>query len=121
MVHAHLATTNDKFHHKSVELSTYGINYLGTPHQGTDATDLAALLLGIQSIYSETNDAVVRDLRLHSSALQQQLSQYSSISWHYNTKFFFETFDTPQIGGFKKRVHQLLHPYATSVFNARHL
>jgi hypothetical protein len=109
MVHSHLATKNDKFHHKSIELSTYGINYLGTPHQGTDATDLATLLLGIRSLYSEITDAVVQDLRLHSAALQQQLSQYSSISQNYKTKFFFETYDTLLIGGLKNRVRYSLH------------
>ena len=115
MVHAHLATQYNKFHHKSIELSTYGINYLGTPHQGTDTTDLATLLLGIRSIYSETNDAVVQDIRLHSAALQQQLSQYSSISQNYKTKFFFETYDTWQIGGFKKRVCHSLHSGASAL------
>ena len=104
MVHAHLCHANDKFHHKSVERSTYGIMFLGTPHEGTDATEWATLLLGIQSIYSETNNAVLRDLRLHSPRLQQQLSQYSSISRNYKTKFFFEMYDTPLFGGFKKRV-----------------
>jgi hypothetical protein len=104
MVHAYLCNENDKSHHKSVERSAYGINFLGTPHQGSEATDWATLLLGIQSIYSETNDAVLQDLRLHSPRLQQQLSQYSSISRNYKTKFFFEVYDTLLPGGFKKRV-----------------
>ena len=104
MVHAHLCNENDKSHHKSVERSTYGINFLGTPHQGSEATDLATLLLAIQSIYAKTNDAVLQDLRLHSPRLQQQLSQYSSISRKYNTKFFFEVHDTLLPGGFKKKV-----------------
>ncbi|KAF8069116.1 hypothetical protein FPV67DRAFT_1625304 [Lyophyllum atratum] len=103
MVQAHLSTRSNKFHHKSVELSTYGINFLGTPHLGTD-TDLADLLLSIQSIYSDTNDAVLRDLALHSPALQQQLSQYASISGNYKTNFFFETFDTELFGGVRKRL-----------------
>ncbi|KAF8066996.1 hypothetical protein FPV67DRAFT_1416824 [Lyophyllum atratum] len=104
MVHAHSASRGNNFDHKAVELSTYGINYLGTPHTGTDATDLANLLLGIQSIYSDTNDAVLRDLIPYSPALQQQLSQYSSISGRYKTKFFYETYDTLLVGGIKKRL-----------------
>ena len=104
MTHAHLCNANDKSHHKAVERSTYGINFLGTPHQGSDTSDWATLLLGIQSFYSKTNDAVLQDLRLHSSRLQQQLSQYSSISRNYKTIFFFEVYDTLVLGGFKKRV-----------------
>lgn len=76
MVHARLCTNNNKSHHKSVELSTYGINYLGIPHLGIDATELAILLLGVQSIYSETNNAVLQDLRLHSSALVTATSRW---------------------------------------------
>jgi hypothetical protein len=106
MVQAHLCNENDKSHHKSVERSTYGINFLGTPHQGSEATDWATLLLGIQSIYSETNDTVLQDLRLHSPRLQQQLSQYSSISRNYKANFFFEVYDTLLPGGFKKRVRR---------------
>ena len=62
------------------------------------------LLLGIQSIYSKTNDAVLKDLQSHSPALQQQLSQYTSISGNYETKFYFELYPTPLFGGLSDRV-----------------
>lgn len=106
MLYAGSAKRGNRFHHKSLELSTYGINFLGTPHQGTDAADLGNLLLLIQSIYSDTNNAVLRDLGPHNSALQQQLSQYAAISGTYNTKFFYETLDTVlwKAGGIRKRV-----------------
>jgi len=100
---------------KAVELSTYGINFLGTPHQGNDNADLGNLLLLIQSIYSDSNNAVLWDLKPQTAALQQQLSQYAAISGTYNTKFFFETLDTPlrHLGGIRKRVHRLLYSNAS--------
>jgi hypothetical protein len=92
-----LRATTTTPHHKAVELSTYGILFLGTPHQGADGIDLAKLLLGIQSIYSKTNDAVLKDLQSHSPALQQQLSQYTPISGNYETKFYFELLSNPPL------------------------
>jgi hypothetical protein len=104
LIHAHSAGNHHNAHHKAVELSTYGILFLGTPHQGTDGIDLAMLLLGIQSIYSKTNDSVLKDLQNHSPVLQQQLSQYTSISGYYETKFYFELYPTPLFGGLPDRV-----------------
>jgi hypothetical protein len=110
MLYAHLATKGNRFLHKTLELSTYGINFFGTPHQGTDAADLGNLLLLIQSIYSDTNNAVIRDLGPHSPALQQQLSQYAAISGTYRTIFFYETLDTNS-GGIRKRVRCLFSKF----------
>ena len=62
------------------------------------------LLLGILSIRSNTNDAVLRDLRLHSEALQQQLDQYSVIGDKYATKFYYEIYETELFGGISKKV-----------------
>jgi hypothetical protein len=106
MLRAHLAAKQT--HHKAIDISTYGIIYLGTPHQGANGVDLATLLLGIQSIYSETNDVVLRDLRSHSPALQQQLAQYSTISSKYDTRFFFEVYETVLFGGLKRKASRFL-------------
>lgn len=56
-------------HHKAVELSTYGILFLGTLHQGSDKAALAMIILGIRVVYSETSIALLSDLQSHSKAI----------------------------------------------------
>ena len=100
LVHAHLATKDNLFSHKAVALSTYGIIFLGTPHQGTQ---FASILLNIQAITRPVNDALVKHLSRNSEALEQQLSQFMSISKDFVIKFGFETYPT-NIRGFRDLV-----------------
>jgi hypothetical protein len=85
--------------YRAITLSTYGIIFLGMPHQGAESVDLALLLLQIQSIYSQTNDAVLKHLQNNSEFLQAQLSQYASISGNFDTKFCYEVYPTRIPGG----------------------
>ena len=101
LVHAHLASKENLFSHKAVALSTYGIIFLGTPHQGTQSAELASILLNIQAITRPVNDALVKHLSRNSEALEQQLSQFVSISKDFVIKFGFETYPTPYFGGFR--------------------
>lgn len=66
-------------------------------------------MLRIQSIYSNTNDAVLKDLGLHSKALQQQLDLYSAISHRYSTKFYYEVYPTKLFAGKSIVVRQCLY------------
>ena len=100
LVHAHLASKENLFFHKAVSLSTYGIIFLGTPHQGTQSAELASILLNIQAITRPLNDALVKHLSRNSEALEQQLSQFVSISKDIVIKFGFETYPTMYLGGF---------------------
>ena len=101
LVHAHLATKGNLFAHKAIALSTYGIIFLGTPHQGTQSAELASILLNIQAITRPVNDALVKHLSRNSEALEQQLSQFVSISKDFVIKFGFETYPTYLGGGFR--------------------
>jgi hypothetical protein len=80
--------------YKAVERSTYGILFLGTPHQGSATIDLATAILRILSIGFDTNDTILNDLGLHSKALQQQQDQYSQIGRRYATKCYYEMYET---------------------------
>ena len=95
---------NHLFPHKAVELSTYGILFLGTPHQGSATVDFGMTLFRILSVYDSTNDAVLKDLQLHSKPLQQQLYGYSAISHKYITKFYYEMYETKLFSGISKKV-----------------
>ena len=104
-MHANASNRDHLFQYKAVELSTYGILFLGTPHQGSASVDLAKIVLRILSIHLKTNDAVLKNLGLHSKALQEQLDQYSAISHKYATKFYYEMYETKLIRGVSKMVY----------------
>ena len=107
LVHAHLATKENLFTHKAVALSTYGIIFLGTPHQGTQSAEFASILLNIQAITRPVNDALLKHLSRNSEALEQQLSQFVSISKDFIIKFGFETYPTYLGGGFRDLVSSI--------------
>ena len=109
LILANSASKQHNFSHKAIELSTHGLIFLGTPHQGAEHVELALLILKIQSIYSETNDTIVQDLQLHSKTLQQQLDQYASISHKYETKFCYEMYETKLFGGKSMKVCHSLY------------
>jgi len=95
-------------------ISTYGIIFLGTPHQGVENVDLGLLLLDIQSIYSKTNKTVLKHLQRDSELLQTQLSQYASISGNFDTKFFFEVYPTRIFGGMQRMVSFVISFYCSA-------
>lgn len=90
--------------YRYMELSTHGIIFLGTPHLGVDIVPLAQTLLRIYSTYQRTNNAVLKDIGSGSHAIDTQLAQYTSISSRYHTKFFYEQYPTPLLGGLSKMV-----------------
>lgn len=86
--------------HRSIKTSTYGIMFIGTPHQGGSGVQLGKLLVNIASVVMATNDRLMKHLERDSEWLQQQLSQYGPISGDFVTKFAFEEYETPTaLGG----------------------
>lgn len=86
-------------HYKSVEVSTHGIVFLGTPHLGLHTISLVNALLRLQSVNSNTNEDLMADIDSGSKTIDIQLSQYASISSRYHTKFFYELLPTTFVGG----------------------
>ncbi|KAF8519811.1 hypothetical protein BU17DRAFT_89674 [Hysterangium stoloniferum] len=81
--------------HRWIALSTYGILFFGTPHQGTLAiSNPANELLKLASLSSRTNNVLLKHLISNSEWLQQQLSSYNPISADFCTTFFYETVQT---------------------------
>ncbi|KAF8510207.1 hypothetical protein BU17DRAFT_55602, partial [Hysterangium stoloniferum] len=78
-----------------IALSTYGILFLGTPHQGAPAiANPANQLLKFALLSSRTNNVLLKHLISNSEWLQQQLTYYNAISANFYTKFFHETLPT---------------------------
>ena len=100
LLHAtHIATPSHLNHLRVFSLSTYGIIFLGTPHQGTDVAKFAQLSLRALSVIKPTNMKVLQHLLPSSEVLQNQLTQYASIAGNFDTKFYYETLATRLVGG----------------------
>ena len=78
---------------RSVKLSTYGIIFMGTPHQGSQG------LLNIAKMQDQTSDNLLKHLEEHSGLLQKQTSEFVSISRDFEIKFAYETLPTPVSAG----------------------
>jgi hypothetical protein len=87
------ATTNHLPNHKWIALSTYGILFLGTPHQGADMLASAKLL----SI--NPHNLWLKHLSSNSEWLQDQLAYYNPISQDFHTIFLYEMRGTKLASG----------------------
>jgi hypothetical protein len=85
--------------HHAIRLSTYGLFFLGTPHQGTDKASWGEILVSVASVFIHTNQNLLQHLGRDSEWLQQQLVQFASISNDFVTKFGYEAYPTPIAAG----------------------
>jgi hypothetical protein len=99
LIHSDSTRSKHLYHHKSIKTSTFGIMFMGTPHQGGEGVAWGKRLVNIASIFVKTNDKLLNILDRDSEVLQQQLGQYTSISSDFETKFAFETKATPLAPG----------------------
>ncbi|KAI0203722.1 P-loop containing nucleoside triphosphate hydrolase protein [Astrocystis sublimbata] len=84
-----------------MKVSTYGVIYMGTPHQGGNGVPLGRALVNVASIFIKANDRILKHLEKDSEWLLHQLRQYSQISNDFVTKFAYETYETPTALGHK--------------------
>lgn len=96
MIHSETAREGALEEHRSIKLSTYGIFFMGTPHQGSSGgAYLGEPIINVASIFGTTNNRVLQNLERDSEWLQQQLGQYAPISRDFVTKFAYEMLPTP--------------------------
>ncbi|KAF2705193.1 hypothetical protein K504DRAFT_388600, partial [Pleomassaria siparia CBS 279.74] len=84
---------------RSIKTSTYGIMFMGTPHQGGSGVPLGKLLVNVASVFVAADDRLLKHLERDSETLQQQLGQYGQISGEFMTKFAYEVYKTPVAWG----------------------
>lgn len=99
LIHSNSAREGALEDHRLVKMSTYGIIFMGTPHQGSSAASMGQAFVNIASIFSPTNSRVIRNLQRDSELLQQQLQQFNVISQEFVTKFAYEEYSTPVAKG----------------------
>ncbi|KAF8529705.1 hypothetical protein BU17DRAFT_36641, partial [Hysterangium stoloniferum] len=96
LIHASSAHMGHLGDHKAVEISTYGVIFMGTPHQGVDLLEWTRSHVDGRSLGSLQDDPLLKPLLLHSEVLQQQLTQYNPISTQFKTVFCYELY--PALG-----------------------
>lgn len=83
---------------RSIKLSTYGIIFMGTPHQGGQGVGMGKILVNFAKLLGDANDGLLKHLEEHSEFLQQQISEFSLISQSFDIMFAYETKPTPLAG-----------------------
>ncbi|KAI1575142.1 tetratricopeptide repeat domain containing protein [Pyrenophora tritici-repentis] len=59
--------------HRAIKLLTYGILFIGTPHQGGSGVALGKLMVNVASVFMAADDRLLQHLERDSEWLQQQL------------------------------------------------
>ncbi|OJJ76094.1 hypothetical protein ASPBRDRAFT_117311 [Aspergillus brasiliensis CBS 101740] len=89
--------SNEKIEHlRSIYVSTYGILFLGTPHNGSDVAKWGLLLQNICSAvmpkkFMESSPHLVKALKTNNETLQNINSLFADITSRFHIYFFHET------------------------------
>ncbi|RFN43712.1 tetratricopeptide-like helical domain, partial [Fusarium flagelliforme] len=94
LIHSDAARQGALLEQRSIKLSTYGILFMGTPHQGGNGVQLGRILANVASVFVATDDRLFKHLERDSEWLLQQLGQYGPISGEFVTKFAYEEYPT---------------------------
>lgn len=94
LIHSAAARAGAQEEHRSIYLSTYGIIFAGTPHQGGDGVTWGLRLVTIASAFVNTNDRMLQHLQRNSEEVQRLMRDYAPISNDFRTKFAYETLPT---------------------------
>ena len=81
-------------HNRSIKTSTYGILFLGTPHQGGEHVPLGKFFSNFCKIYTSTTNVLLQHLEQNSEYLQTQMSDFSAISNPFKMIFAYEEYAT---------------------------
>jgi len=108
LIHSDAARRGALEEQRSIKISTYGIVFMGTPHQGGNGVQLGKLLVNVASLFVAADDRILKHLERDSEWLQQQLGQYGPISGDFVTKFAFEEYKTPTALGHSIMVRAFL-------------
>ncbi|CCA75353.1 hypothetical protein PIIN_09337 [Serendipita indica DSM 11827] len=87
LVICHNQSLESKCDLRDILISTHAILFFGTPHSGTDTT-LVEAVNRLASVYMETTDIILKDLRSNSSELENVQSLYVEASANINSIFF---------------------------------
>lgn len=98
---------------------------MGTPHIGSPEADIAEVVMNVMSVAYKTNKRMLDHLKIDSSALDLQRSQYSEMNKKIKTLYCWEEYETEIPGGISKMVNistlpvEILLSDSRSCLNAR--
>ncbi|EXJ79626.1 hypothetical protein A1O3_07905 [Capronia epimyces CBS 606.96] len=98
LVNANLAAADHNPHLRDILTCTYGIIFMGTPHQGSAAVRRGGFLLSLSSIYFNTNQRFLKHLEAKSEWLENNMVQFTNISNKFQTIFCYEAFPVEKAG-----------------------
>ncbi|KAF8521459.1 hypothetical protein BU17DRAFT_45782 [Hysterangium stoloniferum] len=94
LIHANQCNKSHLLHHRQIMLSTIGILFFGTAHQGAAVALSASQILVLSPVVGNTTRTLLRNLATNSEMLEIQLSQFNAISNFFITKFLYESYQT---------------------------
>ncbi|RMJ26096.1 LipA and NB-ARC [Aspergillus sp. HF37] len=99
LIHCKNVSSEKIEHLRSVYVSTYGILFLGTPHNGSDIARWGTLLQNICSAvlpkkFLETSPHLVKALRTNNETLQNINSLFAEVMGRFHIYFFHESRST---------------------------
>ncbi|MCJ1342919.1 hypothetical protein MMC31_001108 [Peltigera leucophlebia] len=106
-----MATVLHNEHLKAIKLSTFGILFFGTPHQGGNDVSRGKRLVDVASVFYHTSDVLLNHLEKDSEWLETQLEQYKPISAEIFTLFCFESYPT----SLKVGISRIIVPKSSAV------
>lgn len=81
---------------------------MGTPHSGGNGVGLGKLVANVASVVMQTNSEYLNKLEQNSEWLHDRQKNYQGISNDFDTIFFYETLQTPILGGAGGTIHVCL-------------
>ena len=116
LVICHNQSLESKCDLSNVLVSIHAILFFGTPHAGLDGPSLLTTISRWVSVHKKSTDVVLKDLKAHSSELENIQSLYVAASEKISSIFFCEEYATFGIGnqgepvGVVRCIGQLLIP-----------
>ncbi|CCA71170.1 hypothetical protein PIIN_05106 [Serendipita indica DSM 11827] len=92
LVISHNQNPGSKGHLRDILVSTHGVLFFGTPHFGAENTTFLEGINLVLSLYMETTDAVLKDLRSHSTELENIQKDWVAASENISSIFFCEDY-----------------------------
>jgi hypothetical protein len=86
-----LSIANNERIYKHLITATYGVIFLGTPHQGSGHANIATVFANIVKFaYPRTNTRIIESLRPSSNVLQDLTDDFRNLHTQFNIASFYE-------------------------------
>lgn len=82
---------------RDILVSTYGVLFFGTPHFGLEGITFHEAMNRVVSVYLETTDIILKNIRPNSTELEDIQRLYVAASEKINSIFFYEGYATSGI------------------------